>query len=333
MPTVNLNITTKAHRAGSESSDGALVDRFGRVHRDLRISLTDRCSLRCTYCMPEQGNDWLAKSSVLTADEIIQVATVAVAAGISTFRLTGGEPLLRTDVVDVVRRLAQLRGPSGAVDVAMTTNGIRLVNMLPDLVDAGLTRLNVSIDTLDRQRPLRLATSACEDPKLAHLKCDTPLACIERISRWHATNSLPRGDDLATDPRRRAPRPELGERPRAARGLGEDAALEDDLDQHVDLDQRPHRDRQERVERRRLPGKDRPLDAVRDGPEHPPFEAGERGPGPVPREADQRHSAPIRQARDEPAIGADDPHRVVEAGAEHGAAVARGDEPVADDAE
>ena len=152
MPTVNLNITTKAHRAGSESSDGALVDRFGRVHRDLRISLTDRCSLRCTYCMPEQGNDWLAKSSVLTADEIIQVATVAVAAGISTFRLTGGEPLLWTDVVDVVRRLAQLRGPSGAVDVAMTTNGIRLVNMLPDLVDAGLTRLNVSIDTLDRQR-------------------------------------------------------------------------------------------------------------------------------------------------------------------------------------
>ena len=102
--------------------------------------------------MPEQGNDWLGKSSVLTADEIIQVATVAVAAGISTFRLTGGEPLLRTDVVDVVRRLAQLRGPSGAVDVAMTTNGIRLVNMLPDLVDAGLTRLNVSIDTLDRQR-------------------------------------------------------------------------------------------------------------------------------------------------------------------------------------
>jgi cyclic pyranopterin phosphate synthase len=102
--------------------------------------------------MPEQGNEWLAKSSVLSADEIIRVATVAASTGITTFRLTGGEPLLRTDVVDIVRRLAQLSGPSGAVEVAMTTNGIRLAQVLPDLVDAGLGRLNVSIDTLDRER-------------------------------------------------------------------------------------------------------------------------------------------------------------------------------------
>jgi cyclic pyranopterin phosphate synthase len=130
-----------------------LVDTHGRVHRDLRISLTDRCSLRCTYCMPEQGNEWLAKSSILTLDEIVAVARVAAADGVTTFRLTGGEPLLRTDIVDVVRRLAEVRGPDGhPVDIAMTTNGIRLPEVLPDLVDAGLRRLNISIDTLRRDR-------------------------------------------------------------------------------------------------------------------------------------------------------------------------------------
>ncbi|WP_424447756.1 GTP 3',8-cyclase MoaA [Microbacterium arborescens] len=129
-----------------------LVDRFARVHRDLRISLTDRCSLRCTYCMPEQGNEWLARQSILTLDEIVEVATVAAAAGITTFRLTGGEPLLRTDIVEIVRRLAALESPSGPIEIAMTTNGIRLPEVLPDLVAAGLARLNISLDTLDRER-------------------------------------------------------------------------------------------------------------------------------------------------------------------------------------
>lgn len=130
-----------------------LVDRFGRVHRDLRISLTDRCSLRCTYCMPEQGNEWLARSSILTLDEIERVARVAAASGISTFRLTGGEPLLRTDIVEVVRRLAAIRGSDGRpVDLAMTTNGIRLAELIEPLRAAGLRRLNISIDTLRRDR-------------------------------------------------------------------------------------------------------------------------------------------------------------------------------------
>jgi len=134
-----------------------LVDRFGRVHRDLRISLTDRCSLRCTYCMPAEGTAWLARSGILTADEIVRVARVAAAAGVTTFRLTGGEPLLRPDLLEVVRRLARLRGPAGdPVEVAMTTNGIGLPKVLDDLVAAGLTRLNVSLDTLrpDRFRQL-----------------------------------------------------------------------------------------------------------------------------------------------------------------------------------
>ena len=129
-----------------------LVDTHGRVHRDLRISLTDRCSLRCTYCMPEQGNEWLARTSILTTDEIVEIAEVAASLGIRTFRLTGGEPLLRTDIVDVVRRVAAISGPDGPVEVAMTTNGIRLAEVLPDLIDAGLTRLNISIDTIDRER-------------------------------------------------------------------------------------------------------------------------------------------------------------------------------------
>lgn len=134
------------------SRDGALVDTHGRVHRDLRISLTDRCSLRCTYCMPEQGNEWLARTSILSADEIVEVATVAAGLGVTTFRLTGGEPLLRGDIVEVVARLAAIRGADGPVEIAMTTNGIRLPEFLPGLVEAGLTRLNISIDTLRRDR-------------------------------------------------------------------------------------------------------------------------------------------------------------------------------------
>lgn len=157
MVAVNLSPTRPARAVDERATVGApgdaLIDRFGRVHRDLRISLTDRCSLRCTYCMPEQGNEWLARSGLMTADEIVRVAGIAAASGITTFRLTGGEPLLRTDVVDIVRRLAAIStGPHGPVEIAMTTNGIRLADMLPDLAAAGLDRLNISIDTLDRER-------------------------------------------------------------------------------------------------------------------------------------------------------------------------------------
>ncbi|MEZ3160495.1 GTP 3',8-cyclase MoaA [Microbacterium sp. BWT-B31] len=140
-------------RAGQAAVSGPLVDTHGRTHRDLRISLTDRCSLRCTYCMPEQGNEWLARTSILTLDEIERVARVAAAAGITTFRLTGGEPLLRPDIVEVVQRLARITGPGGEpVELAMTTNGIRLRHFLPGLVDAGLRRLNISLDTLRHER-------------------------------------------------------------------------------------------------------------------------------------------------------------------------------------
>ncbi|MBD7956208.1 GTP 3',8-cyclase MoaA [Microbacterium sp. Sa4CUA7] len=155
----------------NEPLSGPLADTFGRVHRDLRISLTDRCSLRCTYCMPEQGNEWLARSGILSLDEIERVARVVAGAGITTFRLTGGEPLLRPDIVEVVRRLATITGAAGApVELAMTTNGIRLPELLPSLVAAGLNRLNVSIDTLDRGRFAALTRRDRLDDVLAGIR-------------------------------------------------------------------------------------------------------------------------------------------------------------------
>ena len=125
----------------------SLVDRFGRVHRDLRISLTDRCSLRCTYCMPADGVPWLEKDSILTTDELVRVAAVAASLGVTEARLTGGEPLLRRDVVEVVRQMVGL-----GLEVSLTTNGLALGKLAEPLRDAGLTRLNISIDTLQRDR-------------------------------------------------------------------------------------------------------------------------------------------------------------------------------------
>ena len=129
------------------------VDRFGREHRDLRVSLIDKCNLRCTYCMPSEHMTWLPTDTLLSADEIVRVVAIATEHGISQVRLTGGEPLVRGDVLDIVRRIAAL--PS-APALAMTTNGIRLAPMIDHLVSAGLQRLNISLDTLDAQRFLQL---------------------------------------------------------------------------------------------------------------------------------------------------------------------------------
>lgn len=127
-----------------------LTDRFGRVHTDMRISLTDRCSLRCTYCMPEDGVPWLTRNVMLNQDEIVRAARIAVSLGIRKLRLTGGEPLLRPDVVEIVERLASLEGPAGGIDISLTTNGLRLPALAAPLRDVGLKRVNISIDTLDR---------------------------------------------------------------------------------------------------------------------------------------------------------------------------------------
>ena len=126
----------------------ALVDGFGRVHTDLRISLTDKCNLRCTYCMPPEGLDWIPTPELLSDDEIVRLADIAVARlGITSIRLTGGEPLLRRGLVDLVTRLSALEPHP---QLAMTTNGIGLARMAGALKAAGLDRINVSLDTLRR---------------------------------------------------------------------------------------------------------------------------------------------------------------------------------------
>lgn len=126
-----------------------LVDTYGRVHRDLRVSLTDRCSLRCNYCMPADFSDWIADEKLLTTDELVTVIGLCVDAGITSVRLTGGEPLLRRDIVDVVRRINELPKPPR---VSLTTNALRLAEVAQDLKNAGLSRVNVSLDTLDPVR-------------------------------------------------------------------------------------------------------------------------------------------------------------------------------------
>lgn len=133
-----------------------LVDKFGRVHRDLRVSLTDRCSLRCTYCMPADGVPWIKSDTLLTTDEMVRLVRVAVGLGVTGVRLTGGEPLLRPDVVGVVRSLATIDGPEGPLDLSLTTNALRLPALAAPLRDAGLARVNISLDTLQRARFIEL---------------------------------------------------------------------------------------------------------------------------------------------------------------------------------
>jgi cyclic pyranopterin phosphate synthase len=123
-----------------------LIDTYGRVATDLRVSLTDRCNLRCTYCMPEEGLQWLAKPDLLTDDEIVRLISIAVTdLGITEVRFTGGEPLLRPGLVGIVERCAALEPRP---TLSLTTNGIGLQRTARALKDAGLDRVNVSLDTL-----------------------------------------------------------------------------------------------------------------------------------------------------------------------------------------
>ena len=131
----------------------SLIDSFGRVHRNLRVSLTDRCSLRCTYCMPFNFDKWLPTESLLTANELVNVIDIAVSQGVSEVRLTGGEPLLRPDIVEIVSRINSLEK---APELSMTTNGVALAKVAKALAEAGLRRINISLDTLDWERFKRL---------------------------------------------------------------------------------------------------------------------------------------------------------------------------------
>ena len=129
---------------------GPLIDTFGRVATDLRVSLTDRCNLRCTYCMPADGVDWLPGRDLLTAEEVSRLIRLAVTRlGITAIRFTGGEPLLYRDLERVVAAAAALRPRP---EIALTTNGVGLAARAAELGAAGLDRVNVSLDTLDADR-------------------------------------------------------------------------------------------------------------------------------------------------------------------------------------
>jgi GTP 3',8-cyclase len=130
-----------------------LLDSFGRAHNNLRISVTDRCNIRCFYCMPETDVQFVERREILSFEEIERFVRIAVGLGVNKVRVTGGEPLVRRDLPELIRRLAAI---PGIKDLALTTNGVLLREMAGPLYEAGLRRINVHLDTLDRARFLEI---------------------------------------------------------------------------------------------------------------------------------------------------------------------------------
>jgi cyclic pyranopterin phosphate synthase len=155
--------------------DPRLTDRFGRVATDLRVSLTDRCNLRCSYCMPPEGLDWIPGEQVLTDDELIRLITIAVQRlGVDEVRFTGGEPLLRRGLERILAATTALRTASGSVpQTAATTNGLGLARRAQRLAASGLHRVNVSLDSLNRARFARITHRDRLDDVLAGLRAVT----------------------------------------------------------------------------------------------------------------------------------------------------------------
>ncbi len=176
-----------------ETVHDALIDSFGRVASDLRISLTDKCSLRCTYCMPAEGLPWLRKAELLTDDEIVRLAAVFVSHGVTSIRLTGGEPLLHPTLPGVVARLA---GLAPRPELSLTTNGVGLVRVADQLVRAGLDRVNVSVDTLDPERFRELTRR----DRLADVLAGVASAAAAGLSPVKVNAVLMRGSNLAEAP-------------------------------------------------------------------------------------------------------------------------------------
>ncbi|MBV9745227.1 MAG: GTP 3',8-cyclase MoaA [Acidobacteriia bacterium] len=143
-----------------------LIDSFGRVHDNLRVSVTDRCNVRCFYCMPETGVHFTDRREILDFEEIERFVRIAVELGIRKIRITGGEPLVRRDLPVLVHRLIQI---PGVQDLALTTNGVLLPKLAAPLYEAGLRRINVHLDTLDRQRFVQITRRDEIDKVLAGL--------------------------------------------------------------------------------------------------------------------------------------------------------------------
>jgi len=130
-----------------------LKDTFGRTVDYLRLSVTDRCNLRCCYCMPEEGVPSIPHGEILSYEELLRVAAASVRLGVRKIRVTGGEPLVRKGIVDFIRQLAAL---PGRPEITLTTNGLRLAEMAGELKSAGLSRVNVSLDTLNEERFIQI---------------------------------------------------------------------------------------------------------------------------------------------------------------------------------
>lgn len=182
-----------------------LTDAFGRPIDYFRISVTDRCNLRCAYCLPEHGVDWLPRQELLNKDEIVRVVKAGARLGIRKVRLTGGEPLIRPDILALVSEIASI---TGIEDVSLTTNGIHLEKLARPLANAGLRRVNVSLDTLDADKFRRITRYgdfdrlwngllAADSAHLAPLKLNSvivgglnadeipALACLTVDHPWH----------------------------------------------------------------------------------------------------------------------------------------------------
>lgn len=144
-----------------------LIDPFGRAVTYLRISVTDRCNLRCVYCMPPDGITWQPHENILRYEEIMQVVRVAAEQGVSEFRLTGGEPLIRKGLADLVGMMAET---PGVKDISLTTNGLLLENQVEALAAAGLKRINVSLDTLNAEKFSRITRGGSLEKVLRGLK-------------------------------------------------------------------------------------------------------------------------------------------------------------------
>jgi cyclic pyranopterin phosphate synthase len=149
MKSALTNIEDRTIESSARGAAAPLIDTFGRLHDNLRVSVTDRCNIRCFYCMPETGVKFQARDQILTFEEIERFVRVAVSLGVRKLRLTGGEPLVRKDLAKLVRKLTAIEGIE---DLALTTNGVLLADQAAELYDAGLRRINVHLDTLDRER-------------------------------------------------------------------------------------------------------------------------------------------------------------------------------------
>lgn len=144
-----LDRSTQERRGLEAARTGGMRDGFGRRIEYLRISVTDKCNLRCVYCMPEEGLPWLKRRQILDYEEIVEIVRVMADMGLKRLRITGGEPLVRRDVTDLVAALDRV---PGIEDIALSTNGVLLGDMAKGLKDAGISRINLSLDSLDPDR-------------------------------------------------------------------------------------------------------------------------------------------------------------------------------------